>query len=182
MKAQATRQTSQPSGSANGDPGNIHMGTHTHTVTVPSHTHTVQVTVPSHSHSVSIDIPAHSHSVSIDIPAHSHDVRYNIPSHTHSVDIEGHSHTVGVTIPSHSHNIIHGIYDYPNLATCQIYIDGKLIADNVTGDRNINIAQYLNTPYGGQHTLEIRSKATTNNPNGLGRANVALMISGFVSF
>ena len=77
---------------------------------------------------------------------------------------------------------MYGIYDYPNLATCSIYIDGTLVADNVTGDRNINIAPYLKNPYGGTHTFEVRSKSTTANPNGLGRANVSMFIAGFVSF
>lgn len=182
MKAQATRQTSQPRGSANNDPGNIHMGTHTHTVTVPSHSHTVQVTVPSHSHSVSVSIPAHSHSVSLEIPAHSHDVKYSIPSHQHSIDISDHSHDLKVTIPSHNHAIIHGIYDYPHLAVCDIYVDGRQVAANVNGDRTFNIAQYLNKPYGGKHTIEVRSKSSTNNPDGLGRANVSVVVGGFVSY
>ena len=181
-----TRQTSRPAGSDNGDLGNIHMGSHTHTVFIPNHQHNFSVTVPSHTHSVSVKVPSHSHSVSVTIPSHSHDVTYNVPAHSHKIDITGHTHTVNVTIPSHSHEIIHGIYDYGKLAKCEIYIDGVLILDNVAGDRNINIAQYIkkdaNGSYGGTHTLEVRSKATDSNPQGLGRANISIFISGFVSF
>lgn len=181
-----TRQTSRPAGSDNGDPGNIHMGSHTHTVFIPNHQHNFSVTVPSHTHSVSVKVPSHSHSVSVTIPSHSHDVTYNVPAHSHKIDITGHTHTVNVTIPSHSHEIIHGIYDYGKLAKCEIYIDGVLVLDNVAGDRNINIAQYIkkdaNGSYGGTHTLEVRSKTTDSNPQGLGRANISIFISGFVSF
>lgn len=181
-----TRQTSRPAGSDNGDPGNIHMGSHTHTVFIPNHQHNFSVTVPSHTHSVSVKVPSHSHSVSVTIPSHSHDVTYNVPAHSHKIDISAHSHIVNVTIPSHSHEVIHGIYDYPNLAQCDLYIDGVRILENVAGDRNINIAQYIkkdgNGSYGGTHTLEVRSKSTTHNPQGLGRANISIFISGFVSF
>ena len=181
-----TRQTSRPAGSSNGDPGNIHMGSHTHTVFIPNHQHSFSVSVPSHSHTVSVKVPSHSHSVSITIPSHSHDVSYNVPAHSHKIDISGHSHIVNVTVPSHGHNIVHGIYDYEKLALCEIYIDGTLVLDNVGGDRNLNIAQYIkrNTSgsYGGTHTIEVRSKSTTSNPQGLGRANVSIFISGFVSF
>lgn len=181
-----TRQTSRPAGSDNGDPGNIHMGSHTHTVFIPNHQHNFSVTVPSHTHSVSVTVPSHSHSVSVTIPSHSHDVTYNVPAHSHKIDISAHSHIVNVTIPSHSHEVIHGIYDYPNLAQCDLYIDGVRILENVAGDRNINIAQYIkkdgNGSYGGTHTLEVRSKSTTHNPQGLGRANISIFISGFVSF
>lgn len=182
MKAQATRPTSPPSGSSNGDPGNIHMGSHTHTVTVPSHTHTVAFDIPSHTHNVTITVPGHSHRVEVSAPNHTHDFTISIPDHTHKIDISGHSHQVEVPIPAHNHDIVHGIYDYPHLATCEIYVDGTLVADNVTGDRNIDIAPYLKKPYGGTHTLEIRSKTTSNNPSGLGRANISMLIAGFVSF
>ena len=162
------------------------MGSHTHTVFIPNHQHNFSVTVPSHTHSVSVKVPSHSHNVSITIPAHSHDVTYNVPAHSHKIDITGHTHTVNVTIPSHSHEVIHGIYDYPNLAQCDLYIDGVRILENVAGDRNINIAQYIkkdgNGTYGGTHTLEVRSKSTAHNPQGLGRANISIFISGFVNF
>lgn len=181
-----TRQTSKPAGSDNGDQGNIHMGSHTHTVFIPNHQHNFSVTVPSHTHNVSVNVPAHSHDVSITIPAHSHDVTYNVPAHSHKIDISGHTHIVNVKIPSHGHEIIHGIYDYSKLAKCNIYIDGILVLENVAGDRNINIAQYIkkdgNESYGGTHTLEVRSVSTDSNPQGLGRANVSIFVSGFVSF
>ena len=58
--------------------------------------------------------------------------------------------------------------------------------ENVAGDRDINIVQYIkknaNGNYGGTHTLEVRSVSTDSNPQGLGRANVSIFISGFVSF
>ena len=154
------------------------------TTTAFNHTHSF--TTPSHAHSVSVTVPNHTHNVSINIPGHSHNVTYNVPAHSHKIDITGHTHTVNVTIPSHSHEVVHGIYDYPNLAQCDLYIDGVRILENVAGDRNINIAQYIkkdgNGSYGGTHTLEVRSKSTTHNPQGLGRANVSIFISGFVSF
>ena len=174
--------TQRPTMSDNNDPGNIHMPSHRHWVNVPNHSHNVTIDFPSHTHTVSVTVPDHTHYVNLSIPGHSHNVTYNVPAHSHRVDISGHTHTVNVTVPSHSHNIIHGIYDYGQLATCEIYIDGVLVLDSVTGDRNINIMQYLKTPYGGTHTLEVRSKSTTSNPEGLGRANVSLFISGFVSF
>lgn len=181
-----TRQTSRPAGSSNGDPGNIHMGSHTHTVFIPNHSHSVSVNIPSHSHSVSVNIPSHSHRVDVTIPSHNHDVTYNIPAHSHKIDISGHSHLVDVTIPSHKHDIVHGIYEYEKLATSNIYVDGVLVLENVTGDRDVDISQYIqkdaNESYGGTHTIEVRSQSTTSNPEGLGRANMSLFISGFVSF
>ena len=178
----ATSRTTRPDASANNDPGNIDLKTHSHAVKIPDHNHSVSFTIPNHTHTVNINVPAHTHQITATVPNHSHSFTLNIPDHTHKVDISGHSHTVDVTIPSHNHDIVHGIYDYPNLATCSIYIDGTLVADNVTGDRNINIAPYLKNPYGGTHTFEVRSKSTTANPNGLGRANVSIFIAGFVSF
>lgn len=155
---------------------------HDHGVLTNHFNHSHTFVTPDHTHNFSVDIPNHTHYVSIEIPSHSHDVTYNVPAHSHKIDISAHSHLVDVTIPSHTHEIIHGIYDYGNLATCELYIDGILVLDNVTGDRDINIAQYLKTPLGGRHTLEVRSKSTASNPNGLGRANVSLFISGFVNF
>lgn len=181
-----TRQTSRPAGSSNGDPGNIHMGSHTHTVFIPNHSHSVSVNIPSHSHSVSVNIPSHSHRVDVTIPSHNHNVTYNIPAHSHKIDISGHSHLVDVTIPSHKHDIVHGIYEYGNLARSDIYVDGVLVLENVAGDRDVDISQYIqkdaNGSYGGTHTIEVRSRSTTSNPEGLGRANMSLFISGFVSF
>lgn len=182
----ATSRTSRPDASANNDPGNIDMYTHSHAVKIPNHSHSLSVTVPSHSHSISVTVPNHSHRVSVTVPSHSHTVAYNVPAHSHQIDISGHSHTVSVTVPSHSHEIIHGIYDYSKLAKCNIFIDGVLVLENVAGDRDINIAQYItknaNGNYGGTHTLEVRSVPTDSNPQGLGRANVSIFISGFVSF
>lgn len=177
-----TSRTTRPDASANNDPGNIDIWTHSHAVKIPDHNHNVSFTIPNHTHNVTINVPKHTHKITATIPAHTHDFAIVTDPHTHKVDISGHSHTVKVTIPSHNHDIVHGIYDYPNLATCSIYIDGTLVADNVAGDRNINIAPYLKKPYGGTHTFEVRSKSTTANPNGLGRANVSMFITGFVSF
>ena len=165
---------------------NANYRVHDHRVLTAHFDHSHAFTTPSHTHSVSVTVPNHTHNVSINIPGHSHNVTYNVPAHSHKIDITGHTHTVNVTIPSHSHEVIHGIYDYPNLAQCDLYIDGVRILENVAGDRNINIAQYIkkdgNGSYGGTHTLEVRSKSTTHNPQGLGRANVSIFISGFVSF
>ena len=158
------------------------MAKHTHSFSTASLNHTHTFITPSHTHKVNINVPAHTHKIEAVVPTHYHDFNLNIPNHTHTIDITGHSHNVEVIVPSHNHDIVHGIYDYPNLATCSIYIDGTLVADNVTGDRNINIAPYLKNPYGGTHTFEVRSKSTTANPNGLGRANVSMFIAGFVSF
>lgn len=174
--------TTKPNGSANGDPGNIHMGTHTHGLTTTQHSHTVRVTVPNHTHRMTVKVPSHSHNIQLEIPSHSHDVSYSIPSHTHEVDITSHSHSSDITIPGHSHDIIHGIYDFKYKAKCQIYIDGVLALDDVWGDREFDIAPFLRKPYGGTHTLEIKSKPTDSNPEGLGRANISLFIGGFVSY
>ena len=161
-------------------------GNHDHSISTSSFEHTHTFTPRSHTHQVNITVPSHRHTVNVTVPSHSHDVTYNIPAHSHQIDVSGHSHTVNVTVPSHSHEIIHGIYDYSKLAKCNIYIDGVLVLENVTGDRDINIVQYIkkNTDgnYGGTHTLEVRSVSTDSNPQGLGRANVSIFISGFVSF
>lgn len=161
-------------------------GNHDHVVFTNHFEHTHTFKTPSHTHSVNITVPSHRHTVNVTVPSHSHDVTYNIPAHSHQIDVSGHSHTVNVTVPSHSHEIIHGIYDYSKLAKCNIYIDGVLVLENVAGDRDINIAQYIkknaNGNYGGTHTLEVRSVSTDSNPQGLGRANVSIFISGFVSF
>lgn len=159
---------------------------HDHGVLTNHFNHSHSFVTPDHTHSFSINIPNHTHSFSINIPSHSHNVTYNIPAHSHKIDISGHSHLVNVTIPSHNHDIIHGIYEYKNLAKCNIYVDGVLVLENVAGDRDVNIAQYIqkdaNGSYGGTHTIEVRSQSTTSNPEGLGRANMSLFISGFVSF
>ena len=161
-------------------------GKHDHSISTSSFEHTHTFKPLSHTHRVNIDIPSHTHIVKVEVPSHSHTVKYNIPAHSHKIDITGHSHSVNVTVPSHSHEIIHGIYDYGKLAKCNIYIDGVLVLENVAGDRDINIAQYIkkdaNGSYGGTHTLEVKSVSTSNNPQGLGRANVSIFISGFVSF
>ena len=161
-------------------------GNHDHSISTSSFEHTHTFTPRSHTHQVNITVPSHRHTVNVTVPSHSHDVTYNIPAHSHQIDVSGHSHTVNVTVPSHSHEIIHGIYDYSKLAKCNIYIDGVLVLENVAGDRDINIAQYIkknaNGNYGGTHTLEVRSVSTDSNPQGLGRANVSIFISGFVSF
>ena len=161
-------------------------GNHDHSISTSSFEHTHTFTPRSHTHQVNITVPSHRHTVNVTVPSHSHDVTYNIPAHSHQIDVSGHSHTVNVTVPSHSHEIIHGIYDYSKLAKCNIYIDGVLVLENVTGDRDINIVQYIKKNadgnYGGTHTLEVRSVSTDSNPQGLGRANVSIFISGFVSF
>ena len=161
-------------------------GNHDHSISTSSFEHTHTFTPRSHTHQVNITVPSHRHTVNVTVPSHSHDVTYNIPAHSHQIDVSGHSHTVNVTVPSHSHEIIHGIYDYSKLAKCNIYIDGVLVLENVAGDRDINIAQYIKKNadgnYGGTHTLEVRSVSTDSNPQGLGRANVSIFISGFVSF
>ena len=165
---------------------NANYRVHDHRILTAHFDHSHSFTTPSHTHKVSVSVPSHTHSVSVTIPSHSHDVSYNVPAHSHKIDISAHSHTVNVIVPSHSHNIVHGIYDYDKLALCEIYIDGVLVLDNVGGDRNLNIAQYIKRNasgnYGGTHTIEIRSKSTTSNPQGLGRANVSIFLSGFVSF
>ena len=178
----ATSRTTRPDDSANNDQGNIDMPTHTHAVMIPNHDHKVEFTIPNHRHTFEVAVPKHRHTVRASIPSHDHEFTLSIPDHEHKVDISKHSHVVEVTIPSHSHEITHGIYEYPKLAKCELYIDGELVADNVAGDRNINIMPYLSKPYGGTHTFEVRSKSTAINPNGLGRANVAIFIAGFVSF
>ena len=161
-------------------------GNHDHSISTSSFEHTHTFTPRSHTHQVNITVPSHRHTVNVTVPSHSHDVTYNIPAHSHQIDVSGHSHTVNVTVPSHSHEIIHGIYDYSKLAKCNIYIDGVLVLENVVGDRDINIVQYIKKNadgnYGGTHTLEVRSVSTDSNPQGLGRANVSIFISGFVSF
>ena len=161
-------------------------GNHDHSISTSSFEHTHTFTPRSHTHNVNITVPSHRHTVNVTVPSHSHDVTYNIPAHSHQIDVSGHSHIVNVTVPSHSHEIIHGIYDYSKLAKCNIYIDGVLVLENVAGNRDINIAQYIqkdaNGSYGGTHTLEVRSVSTDSNPQGLGRANVSIFISGFVSF
>lgn len=178
----ANLRTTTPIGDDGGDQGNPNIYKHIHYINGFDHSHSISVTVPNHTHTTQINVPAHTHSVDITIPAHSHSVGYNIPAHTHNIDISGHSHTMDVIIPSHGHELVHGIYDYPHKATCSLYIDGGLVLEDITASKQLDISSYLKTPYGGTHTLEIRSKNTTQNPKGLGRANVALFISGFVSY
>ena len=168
--------------------GDLNNHIHSTNLYIPNHTHSVNITVPAHSHSVSVTVPAHSHTVSnsITIPAHSHSVSYTIPAHKHEIDISEHTHPIEVKIPEHKHGIVHGIYDFDYYATVDIYVDGSLVVSNVTGDTNANIMKHLKTTesgsYGGTHTIEIRSKASTDNPDGLGRANVNILIGGFISY
>ena len=87
------------------------VGSHRHSVSVPSHTH--KVTINGHLHTITIS--NHNHTVkigghlhTITIPNHNHTVKINghlhtvtIPNHTHKYTINGHLHTV--TIPNHTH-------------------------------------------------------------------------------
>ncbi len=123
---------------------------HSHSVTIGSHRHTVSV--PSHTHSFTIQ--AHTHSISI--PAHSHSV--TIQAHTHTISIPAHSHSV--TIPPHVHDIEFGIYVGTTANSISLRVDGKNIS-TVSDISNIDIINYLATDKGGRitrdtwHKLEI---------------------------
>lgn len=134
---------------------------------------------------------SHYHTVVPSGSWHSHDVTISVGNHQHSVDISGHSHWGEVTIPAHGHEIIYGIYQYNQLALTTIYIDGKPIAGAQNSYFNsssaeFNIAGYLNSTNGvinsGLHTVKVTSTSSANNREGLGRASITILISGFVTF
>ena len=151
--------------------GNVYLETHVHQLDI-THTHKLNFTIPNHTHSVTVTVPNHQHKVSVNIPDHTHDVSVNIPNHTHDVE---------VTIPSHSHDIVYGIYEYQQMPTVRVLLDGVIIADDLSVTDNFDLLDKF-TYLGGTHTLEIVSKETTANPDGLGRASLDLFISGFVSY
>ncbi len=150
----------------------IFLHRHDVTISIPNHTHDVTITVPNHTHDVTITVPNHTHDVTVDIPNHAHDVTIDIPSHTHNVD---------VTIPSHSHDIVYGIYEYQQMPTVRILLDGVVIADNISTTGQFDLSNSF-TYLGGTHNLEIVSLSKPGNTEGLGRASLDLFVSGFVSY
>lgn len=147
---------------------NTAEGSHTHSVSVPSHTH--GFSTPNHAHDVTI--PSHAHGFST--PNHAHDVV--IPSHSHSIDIPDHAHDI--ELPDHTHEVEHGIYKLPTMPTAvEIKVDGNLVPHtSLTGDR-LNLEPYLNKVDGrvtrDRHTITIK-------PNAKGRVNANLILRVFI--
>ena len=86
---------------------------HLHTITIPNHNHTVKigghlhtVTIPEHTHKINnhlhyLDCDSHKHSISKALFAHTHGME-----HTHTITLSGvgsHSHTF--SIPAHTHEV-----------------------------------------------------------------------------
>lgn len=144
-------------------------GTHSHSVSIPSHTH--GFSTPNHTHSISIK----SHTHNVKVPSHKHDVK--IPNHTHKVDIPAHKHDI--ELPNHTHEVEHKIIelsDVPSKVT--IKVDGEKIPfDSNAGDR-IDLLEYLEKDDGGKvvrgrHEVEIL-------PDGLARIEADLIARVFI--
>lgn len=155
------KTTSSPYGSSNdayGDRGNIHMGSHYHWFTVPTHSHSISFNVPSHTHVV--EIGGHNHTVSVPIPAHTHQL-------VHGIYKFGVLPKVTVKIDGRTVAGLNGV-------------------TSVNGSTEFNIASYLNTTNGvvtkGVHTIEVCGASTTGNGDGLGRCNFTILLSGYVNF
>lgn len=153
MKYFNGKVTTQPIGSSNGDPGNIHMGSHVHHFTVPEHSHTINFTVPAHKHTFYVG--AHSHNVDVKIPAHNHELIHGIFKYGAKAN---------TTILIDGQTVAEGIGGDRELDVL------KYIKKDGSGN------------YGGTHSIEIRANSTSANPEGLGRASISLFIGGFISW
>ena len=155
------KTTTRPYGSANdmyGDRGNIHMGSHYHWFTVPTHSHSISFNIPAHRHV--IDIGSHRHDISVTIPAHSHEIVYGIYQF-------GVLPRVTVKIDGRPVAGLNGV-------------------SYVNGSAEFNIASYLNKTNGvvtkGVHTIEVCGASTNGNGEGLGRCSFTILLSGYVNF
>ena len=153
MKYFNGKVTTQPIGSSNGDPGNIHMGSHVHHFTVPEHSHTINFTVPAHKHTFYVG--AHSHNVNVTIPAHNHELIHGIFKYGAKAN---------TTILIDGQIVAEGVGGDRELDVL------KYIKKDGSGN------------YGGTHSIEIRAYSTSANPEGLGRASISLFIGGFISW
>ena len=128
----------------------------------------------------------HSHTVVPSGSWHSHKVNVSVGNHTHGVDISSHGHSGSVTIPGHSHNIIYGIYEYNHYGLTSVQVDGGYVVKNTYNSGEFNILNYLNKTNGqvtaGTHTIKLTSASSANNPNGIARASVTVVISGYMTY
>jgi hypothetical protein len=96
-------------------------------------------------------------------------------SHTHTIDNHthwnpDHEHTIDIT---HSHEEIWGIYEQDTASNLSLYINGTKIAQNLNGDNEIDIKDYI---IKGQWN-EIRIESATN-----GRVSYNLFMKSFNLF
>lgn len=107
----------------------------------------------------------HSHT----LPTHSHNMyhTHNI-QHTHNIE-----HTHLVDVPAHNHELIHGIFEYNQNPTLQLFINNEQIGGDIKTDSIINIQPYLKLNY--NNLIEI--KAT-----GLARVTANLVLKTMASY
>lgn len=146
------------------NPGDVYTagasGSHSHSVSIPSHTH--GFSTPDHSHNVGI--PSHTHGFTI--PNHAHDV--TIPAHTHDIDL-----------PDHIHDVKHEIIELSTMPNSVVVkVDGNIVPENATSQDRLDIVDYLSKDTSGnitrgRHTVEIK-------PNGLARIEADLILRVFI--
>lgn len=118
---------------------------------------------------------AHSHG------AHSHE--FESPSHTHSFSLNDHTHSI--SIPDHTHEIAYGIYEGPSVQEFTLVVDGTEV-NNFSSLSSYNIVPYLNKDNEGKinrssHTVQIVPVPTQDNPNGLARVEINMMVQLFAN-
>lgn len=113
------------------------------------------------------------HSHSFVIPEHDHNFKVSQDSHSHSVEIQ---------IDPHTHPMNYGIYQHNTSPTVNIYLDGTLIASNVTSSNTYDITGQAVSLKTGWHTIKVVGLSTPSNQDGLGRASIDASIGAFVTF
>lgn len=173
------RTTGIPNGSANNDPGNIDLNTHTHWVKL------------THSHGISVDCGQHKHTISVSGgasgSADDHWHKFQVPTHSHSIDMPGHSHDIAmpghshdIIMPEHNHELIYGIYETTRIPTCRVSINGKDLMVSMTEEKvyQFDITTDFKGFKSGINEIEFR----TTDINGLGRASFTLFWGGYYNY
>ena len=173
------RTTGAPNGSANNDPGNIDLNTHTHWVKL------------THSHGISVDCGQHKHTISVSGSASGsaddHWHKFQVPTHSHSIVMPGHSHNIvmpshshDIVMPEHDHALVYGIYETNRIPTCRVSINGKDLMVSMTEEKvyEFDITTDFKGFRSGINEIEFR----TTDINGLGRASFTLFWGGYYNY
>ena len=115
----------------------------------------------------------HRHDVIVKVKDHTHELAFELPTHNHELELIDKGHT---------HALNYGIYEYSSNPVVDIYLDGTLIASNVSTDKTYNLTTKVNLLKKGWHTIRVVGVSKTNNPLGLGRCSVDAYLGAFVTF
>lgn len=140
----------------------MHSMNHGHSFTGSAHSHSIghwhlldghNHSVPTHKHNISHYhlLDGHTHAIGKHthaLPVHTHNFE-----HMHSVvvtvtvpalqfELEGHRHTVN--IDDHTHELVYGVYEGDRAKALSLIVDGETVpADEISGDRELDVAKYL---------------------------------------